>query len=685
MTRAKDISKIVTDANLSGTLDVTGEVNLTTHLNMGDNDIIKLGDSADLQIYHDSATGHSIINESGTGSLQLRGTNIQLKNSDNTKNYIAMTDGGDVDLYYDNAPKLSTTATGIDVTGTATMDGLTVDGSATIDLTSDANPTAKFSRGSNNTTNVNYYYNTTLTGQLGASSSAFEISAVGSSKPLNIFVNGTVRQKIDTNGDISFYEDTGTTPKLFWDSSNESLAVGTTSVFNSKITASSANGTAYGSASQLRISSGGVNNNRASIVFSDDALSDGKISYYPAFLEADRSFSISARQNEADFVVKGNGNVGIGLTVPTTPLHIYTSGTSMARFVGGNDGNLFITNDSTNVVTLQAASGDALSFNTNGGNERMRIDSSGNVGIGTDSPASLLHIKSSTSDVRLQLTNSSSDNDTISSGASFQLNNYDLYINAVENSGNIIFRTDGGTGGFVERMRITSAGNVGIGNSNPEDFGSLVDNLVVGTTSGENGITIASGTGNSGRIQFADNTATPFRGAIEYVHGSTDALLFFTAGTQRMKIDSAGHVTMPYQSAFLVSKNSQQSNIPINTVTTVTFETEVFDQNNDFSSNTFTAPVTGKYQLNLYLRLNNLDTAPGFYQVAIKTSNREYTLITLDPNFSSDLNYYFFTGSTLADMDANDTAYITIYQNNGTAQSDIEAGTNTMFSGYLAC
>ena len=55
-------------------------------------------------------------------------------------------------------------------------------------------------------------------------------------------------------------------------------------------------------------------------------------------------------------------------------------------------------------------------------------------------------------------------------------------------------------------------------------------------------MTIVSGTANSGRIQFADNTSSPFRGAIEYAHGSTDALLFYTAGSQRMLITSDAQV-----------------------------------------------------------------------------------------------------------------------------------------------
>ena len=110
-------------------------------------------------------------------------------------------------------------------------------------------------------------------------------------------------------------------------------------------------------------------------------------------------------------------------------------------------------------------------------------------------------------------------------------------------------------------MLFVDGGNdaVGIGNNNPADFGATTDNLVIGTTSGENGMTIVSGTANSGRIQFADNTSSPFRGAIEYAHGSTDALLFYTAGSQQMRIRSDGQVgigTSGGSAHFQVQKNS---------------------------------------------------------------------------------------------------------------------------------
>src|SRR6056300_1445178 len=117
-------AKLDTNIQIAGTLGVTGETTLTTHLNMGDNDAIKLGDSADLQLYHDGL--NSYILDTGVGSLNIRGTNLLLQ-AYNGDTYINCTEDGAVDLRHDNSVKLATTATGIDVTCTVTADGLTVE------------------------------------------------------------------------------------------------------------------------------------------------------------------------------------------------------------------------------------------------------------------------------------------------------------------------------------------------------------------------------------------------------------------------------------------------------------------------------------------------------------------------------------------------------------------------------
>jgi hypothetical protein len=154
-----------------------------------------------------------------------------------------------------------------------------------------------------------------------------------------------------------------------------------------------------------------------------------------------------------------------------------------------------------------------------------------------------------------------------------------------------------------------------------------------------------------------------------------------TVGTEVLNITNAGEVTMPSQPAFQVSPASIQSNIAVGSDVTVVLGTEVFDVGANFASNTFTAPVTGKYQLNVSWYFNHVDTASDYYVMALKTSNRTYNFV-IDPGaFSSDPIYWNTHGVVLADMDAGDTAYIIVNQASGTAQTDIALG--TIFSGYL--
>jgi hypothetical protein len=96
----------------------------------------------------------------------------------------------------------------------------------------------------------------------------------------------------------------------------------------------------------------------------------------------------------------------------------------------------------------------------------------------------------------------------------------------------------------AERMRIDSSGNVGIGTSSPSSFNQVgADTLVVGSGSGEQGITIYSGTANNGVLAFADGTTTTqqYQGYIGYNH-SSNFMRFFTGAEERMRIDSSGQV-----------------------------------------------------------------------------------------------------------------------------------------------
>ena len=89
-----------------------------------DNAKAMFGAGSDLQIYHDGS--HSYIDDTGTGELRIRGHDKVKLQKYTGENFLIATADGSVTLNYDNAEKLATTSTGIDVTGTVTADGLTV-------------------------------------------------------------------------------------------------------------------------------------------------------------------------------------------------------------------------------------------------------------------------------------------------------------------------------------------------------------------------------------------------------------------------------------------------------------------------------------------------------------------------------------------------------------------------------
>ena len=104
-------------AQLNAVLGAGGGT-MTGNLNFGDDVKARFGDSQDLEIFHDG--NNSIIKDVGTGDLVLGGDNVQITNAALSQNQALFTSGAGVGLYHNNAKKLDTTATGIDVNGTVT-------------------------------------------------------------------------------------------------------------------------------------------------------------------------------------------------------------------------------------------------------------------------------------------------------------------------------------------------------------------------------------------------------------------------------------------------------------------------------------------------------------------------------------------------------------------------------------
>jgi hypothetical protein len=277
------------------------------------------------------------------------------------------------------------------------------------------------------------------------------------------------------------------------------------------------------------------------------------------------------------YVDAGNNRVGIGTDSPSEVLQVNHSAsdgdsgilivnesTSIAddTFLGGigfdsADGNIPSTVGEASAAIV-ARSAEAHGTGDKGGNllfltsaidddddtgshERMRITSEGNVGIGDTSPSTALsHFGSASRGLAIsnqQPTISFTDTDvTKRAHIAFEGTNRNFYISSPESDGIITFHT----GGYNERIRITSGGRVGIGITAPDDYHSS-NQLVIGNTSGEGQMTIVSNGSNSGSLVFADATSGTGEqdGILRYDHNANE-MQFFTTGHKKMTVSGSG-------------------------------------------------------------------------------------------------------------------------------------------------
>ena len=503
-------------------------------LSLGDNDKAQFGNSNDLEIYHDGSNNYV---DGVSGAVFVRGSRIDLRGANNELMLVGNQNGSLIS-YYDNSAKLATTSTGIDVTGTATMDGLTVDGNTTIDGSLLFTGSTDRIRGGLN--------------------QPFSIDSRGnaSGEGVKITHNSDAVALFDINGDISFYEDTGTTPKFFWDASAERLGLGTSSP-----------------SSLLHVQGG----SSSGIIQLGTGIREWKhivsssTGYY--FLQ-------DATAGSNRITVDTSGNVGIGSTSPN--ISGFT-GYTVASIQGSNGAVLELA-DSTYVNAIWSAD-DNLTIDadrTNAGadsymrfrvdtSEKMRIDSDGNVGIGTDNPTRI-----GTGVTTLDLKGNDASEPDRSGGVYFT--RYDgtkgMYI-AHNNSQNVfaglgtypmVFRTNN-----TEAMRIDSSGFTGIGTSSPDKLlhiaASSTPTLRIENTDttaavnqsigkiefeGQDSSTNASGVralidaqysgvGGQGRFvfQLAQENSASLSDSVKLNYSTQQ---FFTQNTERMRIDSSGNL-----------------------------------------------------------------------------------------------------------------------------------------------
>ena len=136
--------------------------------------------------------------------------------------------------------------------------------------------------------------------------------------------------------------------------------------------------------------------------------------------------------------------------------------------------------------------------------------------------------------------------------------------------------------------------------------------------------------------------------------------------TSHIVCDEAGHVTKPLQPAFFANTiNSSAQSITNGSLTTINVDNEVYDVNADFNTGTytFTAPVTGKYQISGHFA-TDLGTGSGtqLNQVGMQltSSNRNYRFFP-GTGWTDNYDRVAAYGSVLIDMDANDTVVLQGY------------------------
>ena len=405
---------------------MTGQITATPGIEMGagninfaDNGKVRLGSSSDLQIYHDGS--NSYIDDTGTGHLVLNTNGASMKFLFGSEFMAQFEANGSVDLYHNNSKKFETTSTGVTVTG----EGYSTGGWG-------------FGTGE------------TPVGRIFNNSGVFAVRA-------------------ETGRQISFGNVTnGESVRI---NATGNVGIGTTSPDE-----------------KLEVSEGFILSSGASTNHGFELSRDTYDTYQIRHLDGGLTI-FNSTDSRKEMTFAGDGNVGIGTDNPATwKLSVDSSNIYAASFDTSNNVGVVINGNNTTASQIIGFSNSNSTYNelhlrTNStSTDGLYIDASGNVGIGTTSPLRKLHVvgnfavNAGTGEYYgVNITGGESANPNIligdwhNSSANIGWNSAGNYLRIDSQHGTngapIVFS---GNDSAIEYMRITSAGDVGIGSTSPQ-------------------------------------------------------------------------------------------------------------------------------------------------------------------------------------------------------------------------
>ena len=308
---------------------------------------------------------------------------------------------------------------------------------------------------------------------------------IGGAQRIDLDTSTTVFN--DDGGSVDFRIEGDTNQHLFFvDGSADAIGFGTSSISNGKFVFNS------GSANQVAnfvSTDAGANinltDNSARSTIEQNGT-DLKIISDTGNADADSTIKFQVDAS-TKMTINSSGNVGIGTSSPesfggthvtlevagtgTTQGGVFKTATSDSAGTGTNGTEMLMFTDNSKGA-INVVSADPLTLST-ANTERMRIDSSGRVGLGTTSPDSRLHLSYGSGDSQIRLTRSNAAANTNDYGRLLWESQDDVLTGKIavaresaENNGYMHFSTASG-GTLTERMRITSIGRVGLGTTSP--------------------------------------------------------------------------------------------------------------------------------------------------------------------------------------------------------------------------